>query len=157
MGGKSVNKQDWVVGSPKPSLEAQAQLAHAMQHAQVQHAQANGMAANGMAANGMAANGMAANGMAAHAMGQAQNMDMQQWPKTLSPTEMLKARLTHGRLDGGVAGFEFLHAHPIGKTEGIVSNKVIVLVVTSGGNGVTLEDDAELFPSDTLITQLRML
>ena len=144
MGGKRVNKQDWVVGSPKPSLEAQAQLAHAMQHAQVQHAQANGMAAQ-------------ANGMAAHAMGQAQNMDMQQWPKTLSPTEMLKARLTHGRLDGGVAGFEFLHAHPIGKTEGIVSNKVIVLVVTSDGNGVTLEDDAELFPSDTLITQLRML
>jgi hypothetical protein len=39
---------------------------------------------------------------------------------------------------------------------GFADDKVFVFVV-AGGKPVTLEDDAHLFPSDQLITQLRML
>jgi len=49
-----------------------------------------------------------------------------------------------------VSGFDALHAHQVSP------DKVIVFVIANG-QPVTIEDDGGLFPSDALITQLRIL
>jgi hypothetical protein len=51
--------------------------------------------------------------------------------------------------DGALMPFEFIKTHDTGE-------KVMVFLVTKG-QAVTLEDNSDLFPSDKLITQLRLL
>jgi hypothetical protein len=53
-------------------------------------------------------------------------------------------------LDGAAKLFDFLTTHRI------TENKVAVFVCNNGSY-VVLEDNTDLFPSDTLITQLRMI
>ena len=52
--------------------------------------------------------------------------------------------------DGMVIGFDYLEAHRLS------DDKVAVFIINNGKH-CTIEDDAHLFPSDTLITQLRIL
>jgi hypothetical protein len=57
------------------------------------------------------------------------------------------------RLDtppGPMMGFDSIHVAPMGD-----SKKVVFLIVN--GKPLMIEDDEHLFPSDTLITQLRLL
>lgn len=66
---------------------------------------------------------------------------------TMNDMQLLMSRL---RVPPGMLmPFEFLNCH-------VSKGKAFVFVV-KGGNSTTLEDDPALFPSDTLITQLRLL
>ena len=68
-----------------------------------------------------------------------------------TPAGLLRAIAQRLRVPEGemVGGFEMIYAHKSGE-------KVFVFVVDDG-KAVTLEDDWTLFPSDRLVTQLRML
>jgi hypothetical protein len=70
-----------------------------------------------------------------------------------TPVEMLSMRMrwdrnAYGKSHGGA----FLHVDVYD-----AGTKVFVFIVTNDVSAVTLEDDKELYPSDTLITKIRLL
>lgn len=50
-----------------------------------------------------------------------------------------------------------LHNFPFQKIATFENGEKVVVFVIAGGQPVVLEDDASLFPSDTLVSQLRLL
>jgi hypothetical protein len=62
--------------------------------------------------------------------------------------QMLNSRMCWDR-DPGKKHFSFLAAHRMG-------DKVVVFVA-HGGKGLVIEDEIGLYPSDALVTQLRLL
>ena len=66
------------------------------------------------------------------------------------PIGLIAMRLNKYTKGGKLPGVDaiFIHEAP---------EKTFVFVVTTEGNAVTLTDSKDLFPSDTLITQLRLL
>lgn len=78
----------------------------------------------------------------------------------VSPLTMIAMRMKWGSYSGAPIGvvsdppfmpFQFIDAVHA------ADNKIYVFVLTRGNKPVTLEDDGPLFPSDQLITQLRLL
>lgn len=73
---------------------------------------------------------------------------------TQMPTyeHMILMRLNNNPMGarGYGSGLDFMAAHKL-------TDEKIVVFVCNDGKYVTLEDDADLFPSDALVTQIRML
>lgn len=69
----------------------------------------------------------------------------------MDPMQQIAMRMRWGSEPGRiiVTGFEFIQAY--------VKDNVAVVFIVHGGKPVTIEDDAGLFPSDALITKLRLL
>lgn len=65
-----------------------------------------------------------------------------------SPRDKILMRLNTP--DGELVGFDYIEATKLS------DDKMVVFVINNGKH-CTIEDDAHLFPSDTLITQLRIL
>lgn len=65
---------------------------------------------------------------------------------------MIAMRLRTGEAEALLPGYPFFECHEAKKT-----GKVFVCLISEDGQPITIEDDADLFPSDTLITQLRLL
>lgn len=70
------------------------------------------------------------------------------YTRTLTPMGLIAARLQVR--PGEMCPFEFINAHRVSP------EKVIVFIVQNG-EPVVIHDDGMLFPSDGLITQLRLL
>ncbi len=79
-------------------------------------------------------------------------------PMPMNALDMLIMRLRWGHYDpisqmynydAGMQKFEYIHAH-------VSKDKVIVFSVKDN-TSIVLEDTTELYPSDTLVTQVRML
>ncbi len=51
---------------------------------------------------------------------------------------------------GNIVAFDHIAVHSAG-------DKVFVWVITKDAQAVTIEDDAALYPSDALVTKLRMM
>jgi hypothetical protein len=75
-----------------------------------------------------------------------------------SPTDMLiqRFRYCNAKMDNAPLPFEFLQAvRPKDDSAGAVDGMIIMVI--KDGKPLVLRDDMALFPSDTLIAQLRML
>ena len=64
--------------------------------------------------------------------------------------EKLAMRMGWDNSANGEAGFNHVHLHQL-------PTKVLVLAVTKDHGHVLIEDDSVMFPSDQLVTQLRLL
>lgn len=78
-----------------------------------------------------------------------------------TPLNMLQMRMRWGEYDpdldtpfrqGGLATIS-----PFTHIDVVYSGKEYIIFIVNGSEPVTLRDSTELFPSDTLVTQLRML
>jgi hypothetical protein len=81
--------------------------------------------------------------------------EMQQYP---TPTDMLvqRFRYCNAKMNNAPLPFEFLKAvRPKDDSAGAVDGMIIMVI--KDGKPLVLRDDTALFPSDTLIAQLRML
>lgn len=65
--------------------------------------------------------------------------------------EMMAARMRWGAGDGNWApGFAHMAIHSVG-------DKVHIWIITKDGQSIVLKDDEPLYPSDAIITKLRLL
>lgn len=71
-------------------------------------------------------------------------------PRLPSLHDMLCMRMRWHGVEGARSGFDHVAVHSAG-------DKVFVWVITKDTQTVTMEDDGALFPSDALITKLRLL
>lgn len=68
----------------------------------------------------------------------------------MTPLQMIQMRLSRGVKEGQkILPFQHIDAY--------VSEKTAVVFMVINDKPVTIEDDVGLFPSDNLITQLRLL
>lgn len=72
---------------------------------------------------------------------------------TMPPLQLLAARL---RLDALPVGTKVTWPN-LDYLEGYIKNDVAIIFIVKGGKPLTIEDDPGLFPSDALVTQLRLL
>lgn len=75
-------------------------------------------------------------------------------PRPYTPEEKLAMRMGWGRVGDGnwASGFAHVAIHT-----SAASTVVHVWVISKDGQAVTMEDEAALFPSDTLITKLNLM
>jgi hypothetical protein len=84
-------------------------------------------------------------GDAGHAHGQAAARQ-----RTPSNADMLCMRMRWNSIHYSASGFAHIDIHGH-------NDKMFVWIITKAGDSVVLEDESALFPSDTLITKLKMM
>jgi hypothetical protein len=73
-------------------------------------------------------------------------------PETRSPSLLGMIAMRLRIPEGYPSGFEFINAHRVGDTV-----NVFIIAKDDGSEAIILKDDWNLFPSDALITQLRLI
>lgn len=79
-------------------------------------------------------------------------------PTCISPLQMLQMRMRWGQFAGPfVQQGGFVEPSPFHHLEVHQGEKDFIIFIVKDGDPVVIRDTHELFPSDTLITQLRMM